>query len=559
MEPKILPQIVLDYIEQVIRNVKYQHKVRQEVKAELLAHFEDALRGVKDDADRQKKAEELIRDFGDVKLLATLIRRGKKRCRPVWQKAIIRSFQTIGAMVLLLVLYIGWFFCGKPAITVNYVDKMNQLVRPVADEGRNAWPFYKEATAEYKKPDANDFDLSPQKLTNLNDVQRRMVEKWLADNQQAMELIRQGNQKPYYWQLYSVKPERNGIPEMLEVVVPNLSEYKELAWLLCWDAYWQAEKGNAGEAMGILTDVYDFGRHIRGQNTILIEQLVGIAVEAIACKAMAEIPADYKMDSATLASAQQKYEKILATKDFKIDFGGERLYLLDEIQRSFTQSRFGKSHLYLQRVYQLRRWEGLENKHQIEALLGIVFDRPGIFFTHPDRQKTLDDAERFYAMVEKSAAMTPATRKQQHCNFGEQIEEGMGDNILLNLLIPAVGKIVAIGYRVQIQSEATVVILAVQRYKLDKSRFPASLEELVKDGYLKQVPIDPYSDKLVVYKPTENNFILYSIGPDFEDNGGQPGKDKNGKYNFGAEAGGDIVFWPVHKEESVKIQSSGKN
>jgi competence protein ComGC len=557
MEPKMLPQIVLDYVESVIRKMKYRRKVRQEVKAELVSHFEDALRSV-EGADKQKKAEGLIRDFGDAKVLAVLIRRGKKRCRPMWQKAIIHGFQAIGVMILLLVLYIGWFFTGKPVITTNYVEKMNQLVRPVADDSQNAWPFYKKAVAEYKKPDANDFKLEPQKLTGLDDSQRRIVEKWLTDNQKAMNLIRQGNQKPYYWQTYSADSEQGGYPAMLAVLLPNFKEYKKLAQLLCWDAYEKAQKGNAEEAMNIAIEVYDFGKHIRGQNTTLIEQLVGIAIEAMACKTLTEIPADCKMDSATLASVQQNLEKILAAENFRISLKGEKLLLYDEIQRCFTQSRFGKSHLYLQRIYRLDsdRPEG-----SMTDMFDILLAHPGILFTHPNRQKTLDDAERFYAMAEKSAAMTPATRKQQRCDFGEQIEEGIEDNILLNLLIPALGQIVERGCLNQGYSEATMVILAVRRYKLDKGQFSASLEELVKDGYLKKIPTDPYSDKPIVYKPMEKDFVLYSIGPDFVDNGGQPGKDKEGKYNFGADSGGDIVFWPVQKEPAKVLPSTtpGKN
>jgi hypothetical protein len=114
-----LPQIVLDYVEQVIRNVKYKRKIRQEVKAELLAHFEDALGGVKDDADKQKKAEELIRDFGDAKLLATLIRRGKKRCRPIWQKAVFAVLKVVGIIFAICLLRIGYMATGRPVIRVR--------------------------------------------------------------------------------------------------------------------------------------------------------------------------------------------------------------------------------------------------------------------------------------------------------------------------------------------------------------------------------------------------------------------------------------------------------
>jgi hypothetical protein len=107
-----------------------------------------------------------------------------------------------------------------------------------------------------------------------------------------------------------------------------------------------------------------------------------------------------------------------------------------------------------------------------------------------------------------------------------------------------------------VYSHVTITLLAIHRYKLDKGRFPASLEELVEAGYLKEVPIDPYSDRPIVYKPAEEDFILYSIGPDFKDDGGQVSKNKKGELDFWAREGGDIVFWPAQKEKSAKSQLS---
>ena len=53
------------------------------------------------DQGRDELAASLIADFGDTKSLARLIKRAKKRCRPLWVKFIIRTCQTI---VILLVI-----------------------------------------------------------------------------------------------------------------------------------------------------------------------------------------------------------------------------------------------------------------------------------------------------------------------------------------------------------------------------------------------------------------------------------------------------------------------
>ena len=52
------------------------------------------------------------------------------------------------------------------------------------------------------------------------------------------------------------------------------------------------------------------------------------------------------------------------------------------------------------------------------------------------------------------------------------------------------------------------------------------------------------SDKPLVYKKTDDGFILYSIGEDFKDDGGQIARDDEGKIKRYADEG-DWVFWPV--------------
>jgi len=563
MEPEksSLPQIVLDYVESVTRKVKHSPKVRHDVRAELLAHFEDALRGVQDRANRQKKAEELIREFGEVKLLAVLIRRGKKRCRPMWQKAMIRGFQAVGAMVLLLVLYVGWFFTGKPVITTNYVDKLNQWVRPVADENQNARPFYEEAAAEYKKPDvpdANDFKLSPQKLTDLDASQRRIVEKWIADNQKAIELIRQGNQKPYYWRVYSVeKSEQSNVPEMIALLIPDLSKYKKLAQLVCWEAYQEAQKGNTEKAMNDLTDVYDFGRHIRMQNGgALVEQLTGFGVESMACQGMIGLLSEGAVDINVLASVQERFAAIRMQESFTVDFQSERLFLYDEIQRCYAHSRIGKDHLYLQRLEKLNsniKWEKLFTTKGAKAGVWVLF-------SHPGREETFNSANRLYTLYDELAITTPAASRIKLSELQQQAERIIEGNIILGSLVPALEKVCEYSWQVRTSCLAANTIMSLQRYKNEKHHYPAALEILVDEGYLEKIPIDPYSNKPLIYRLDSDNFTLYSIGPDFKDDGGRAGeRSRKGKLDFWAQNGGDVVFWPMHKEEPVKSQSPGKN
>ena len=61
---------------------------------------------------------------------------------------------------------------------------------------------------------------------------------------------------------------------------------------------------------------------------------------------------------------------------------------------------------------------------------------------------------------------------------------------------------------------------------------------------MEEIPADPFSDEALKYRKTDDDFILYSVGLNFVDDGGVPGKTKKGKNKTWTD-NGDAVFWPV--------------
>jgi hypothetical protein len=61
--------------------------------------------------------------------------------------------------------------------------------------------------------------------------------------------------------------------------------------------------------------------------------------------------------------------------------------------------------------------------------------------------------------------------------------------------------------------------------------------------------MDPFSDKALIYKRINNDFILYSLGPNFTDDAGQVGKDSQGNTRRLWAYNGDSVFWPMTEAE----------
>jgi len=126
-----LPGPAADCVRKVVRGTRLWRLEKIAVAQELSAHFHDGL-------DAGATIEELLGSFGDVRRAAQLIRRAKRRQRPLaWHVARVCGW----VLVALIVFYLGLFgvlLVGKPSIDVDYMAKLNARAAAVP-EGQRAW------------------------------------------------------------------------------------------------------------------------------------------------------------------------------------------------------------------------------------------------------------------------------------------------------------------------------------------------------------------------------------------------------------------------------------
>jgi len=88
------------------------------------------------------------------------------------------------------------------------------------------------------------------------------------------------------------------------------------------------------------------------------------------------------------------------------------------------------------------------------------------------------------------------------------------------LLLPATQAYFAACDRAYLDSRATAILVACQRYRLREGRFPDTLDELPKE-IMPVIPRDPFNDgEHYVYKVQDDRVIVYSIGSNEVDDGG---------------------------------------
>jgi hypothetical protein len=66
--------------------------------------------------------------------------------------------------------------------------------------------------------------------------------------------------------------------------------------------------------------------------------------------------------------------------------------------------------------------------------------------------------------------------------------------------------------------------LRIREYRLTRGRLPARLANLKIDPSLL---IDPFTGGILIYNPNGNDYLLYSVGADFKDDGGVPANDRD--------------------------------
>jgi hypothetical protein len=110
--------------------------------------------------------------------------------------------------------------------------------------------------------------------------------------------------------------------------------------------------------------------------------------------------------------------------------------------------------------------------------------------------------------------------------------------------------------KIEVHRSLLAAAIALKRYELKYHRKPTSLESMVPE-FLSSVPIDFFDGKKLRYRLREDgNWVLYSVGADGVDNGGDPtAKEPALK---GIWSGRDAVWPQPASEEESRIYETEK-
>ncbi|MEM0914192.1 MAG: hypothetical protein AAGK09_06225 [Planctomycetota bacterium] len=586
-----LPEPVRGLIHDLCRRTRLWRKERAAVAGELIAHFHDGL-------ESGDTADQLIERFGDVKAAAKLIRRAKRRCRPIGWQIRHRLRQGIAVLVVVYVLAALWLATGKPEPSVDYLAKLNASVDAIPEEDR-AWPILREAMIEYQtwNPEVfnapMDVGILPKWWTDVafDDPEAGQLAENLEAYQGYFAELRRAAQKPHmgvrrvtaaepdprdFLALYG--PDDNTGPKrwahveddpsiaallsrsLSTVMFPALGSTRRDTRMLSADIQAAVYRGDAERALDDIDTQLGLAR-LTAQGPFLVEQLVALSSMGTSFYNVAAI-LERRPDFFDDDQLQRLAHTLAAVDVNPIDLTGERYIAYDMFQRMYDpdtgrMTRDGinffdslTNNPYDEEVDR-RRWY----REQLSTI-GLPIAAAVV----ADYDDMVREYERLFGILDRSPRRLypqgelPPLRRELDSRADDTLY-GMRYFPLL-IQLPALHAASRTELLVGSVRDALLLAIALELYRRDHGGHPDEPAELV-PRYLPALPMDltaldadgnPLSPLRVAYR--DGSPVIYGLGWDGVDNGGTPPDRRVWPTPRFTETGGDWVLFPEPRSDS---------
>jgi hypothetical protein len=437
-----------------------------------------------------------------------------------------------GGCVLALAVLGAWhvapLLAAQPVITVDYLARVNRAGKPARyDPSHNAASFYQEFFSQ--------FTPLPETLpcrwkswpADWNPAEYRALEEWTPVNESALAALAQGAQCPYWWRNITHNEDSSFADQAVE-----LERVRLRVWSALLLAKYKASRGEPDAALRLLADLHMCGVH-QIRNGLFGSQMAGTGICGVVEDTVLAILDRCAVGKDTLRQTLDTFTARTLPGSVPRFSEMERACGRDEIQRAFTNDNRGSGRLIPAKLYGYKKRRLTFYRSPMPFL-----DAVRVCLTHPRRHETIVLFEEYFTGAGRLARQTPWELYTQDTTYEQRVTSMLARNYFLQDLFGSMGRCIRIGWRARASAQGTVATLAVLTYRAQEGRLPESLQQLVDTGLLTSVPLDPYSGQPFIYRATDQDFMLYSAGEDFVDDGGLP-------CDWDDDTGGDHVFWPV--------------
>ncbi|MDP7009576.1 MAG: hypothetical protein QGI78_08410 [Phycisphaerales bacterium] len=545
-----LPTEIQELILRVVRRTKLRPKEKADVARELITHFEDAI-------EQGGTPTEAIAAYGDEKTAALLLRKACKRKRWWVEVLFVRATKYaacgFGCVVLIYLVMVFFALQREPTIAVDYVAKLNETAAAVPENER-AWPMYRKAILAINKTPQPEVEIDGRPVTPtwVDGAGWDVYEEWILSHRETSNFIREGamksgmgfitsNQiaeedKELWPEQYEQNQEQSQHP-ILTILFPQLGGLRSMARLLQFDAFDAASKGESKRCFEDIQAMIRLGRHTQEHST-LINDLVAMAIYNTAFQTTGKI---LEKEPKVLLPELNALKQLLLSLDTELEvrFDGERMFILDLLQRTYTDDGNGDGKLVPRNMVEMM---SLLYEPSI-ASDPTVFLAPFGDLLIASRKEMLDHYDSYIALVEKyrSVPLNEWDDAVLECN--RQLESRVGNSFLnkyyfLDLLMPVLDRALLAGKYTKASRDGLIATMYAVEAKQGTGSWPTDLT-------LAGV-VDPWSGEPWSITTIDSAPKIYSIGIDKDDdNGTYHDKAKEWQPDFADIPDGDWVVWPI--------------
>ena len=262
---------------------------------------------------------------------------------------------------------------------------------------------------------------------------------------------------------------------------------KNAAWLLLVESQVHAHKGQVGPTAASLQAVLAVGKACGGSPflfSIVARRVIDASATAQILRLLPRVP----FSDAQLAGLQSTFRAIDYREEFLHSLLAERVYVLPFMK---DPTLLGAPPSGARAAVALALIENVTLPHYLETAGELI---AAVKLPWPEALEKVNDLYKpkrtipYYSRLEAMA--TPRLE-----SIFQAAARGTARNRLAD------------------------IALAAQRYRLANGRLPEALDDLVPD-FLFAIPLDPFTNEPLHYVPTDDGFVVYSVGVDRKDDGG---------------------------------------
>jgi hypothetical protein len=396
-----------------------------------------------------------------------------------------------------------------PYLRLEAAQLMQANLPPAVSDMQNAAPLYKQAFAALDADPANKDQDSPLTTATTIDLANPAVTETLARHAATLDLIRRAADRD------TCRFQRDWTRPSIDMLLPEMQSLRTAARLLVLDARREAADGNAADALHDVARIQRIGRHASNE-PLLISNLVGLAIDTMALETFAKVlPTLRKSDLAALDSSEIR-DLVTTPPAMASHYYGEEAFGLSTFA-GMADSRFGVMNA-------LEMFANQPQRPFLSRILPLTL-LYRVFFLEADLTG-YRSIMRKYQQLAAGSEPYPEVKKKTDAMETELRDRSPG--MMSSLIMPALGGV----FRAQAQDvarqRAAAALVAATRQRLETGAVPETFDELAAQ-LVPPASRDPFTaDQPLVMKRTDDALLVYSIGPDGEDDGGPvaPAADK---------------------------------